>query len=118
MENTDNSDPVFQEKVFIDVTFFDVVRPDDPLGYACSGTISILSDASIIISDMHDQVMEKLHVSDIVYGSNNINNYDPNRCTEIAIMTSEKDIRLIFEDKEMKLKCWDTFCMMYENERK
>ena len=40
-------DPVFKCSGIIDVTFFDVHSPDDPLGYVCAGSIRVFSDGTL-----------------------------------------------------------------------
>ena len=98
------SNIVFQEYGIIDVTNFDATPENPKLGYMCGGIVAVFSDGRIMIHDANEggKLLEDFHVCDLIRFNSNINNYDPDHMTEIAMMTSDKSIRIAFPDIEEK----------------
>ena len=76
---------VFRDDGIIDVTRFDSTPENPVIGYMCGGTISVFSDEDIKVHDC-DKVLEAFHVKDIVLFNSNINSYDPEHLTEVALI--------------------------------
>ncbi len=107
---------VFQNKGIIDVTNFDVMTPDDPLGYACSAIIQLYSDGNLIIySEVETKLVENINLTDVIHGSDNISNSDPMHKTEVSLMTTEKQIRIHYKSIDIKREFWDSCTAIYDN---
>ncbi len=96
--------PIFKEYGAIDVTNFDATPENPKMGYLCGGIVSVFSDGRIIIHDANEDgvVLEDFHLCDLMHINTNINNYDPDHLTEIALMIPGKSIRITFEDVKTK----------------
>ena len=105
-----DSNFLFQEYGIIDVTNFDATPENPDLGYLCGGIVSVFSDGRIQIIDANEggEELESLHVYDLIRMNANINRYDPERKTEIALMTQEKSIRITFNDTKTKYRFAET----------
>lgn len=100
------SNMIFQEYGIIDVTNFDATPENPEVGYLCGGIVAVFSDGRIIIRDANEggAVLENFHIGDLIRMNTNINSYDPDHMTEIALMTQEKSIRITFEDTKTKYR--------------
>ena len=107
---------VFQNCGTIDVTYFDAMTPDDFIGYLSGGSVQVFSDGDLIIySEDEKSILENINLTDLIKGSNNINNFDPKSRTAVSLMTKEKDIRISFQSIEIKLEFWNTISKVYDN---
>ena len=107
---------MFQNRGIIDVTNFDAMTPDDPLGYARSGVIQLYSDGNLIIySAVGAELLENINLTDVILGSDNLNNYDSMYITSISLMTREKNIRIDFRTIDIKKEFWDYCTTIYDN---
>lgn len=104
------SNTIFQEYGIINVTNFDATPEKPEVGYLCGGIVAVFSDGRITIQDANegDAVLESFHVCDLIRMNTNINSYDLDHMTEIALMTQEKSIRITFEDAKMKHRFAET----------
>ncbi len=102
----------FQNSCDIDVTYFDVNTPDDPLGYLCSGIVRLSSDGDIIVYN-EKRILESFNLTDVISATDNINNYDPKLITAVKFMTNEKSICLSFQSIEIKKEFWNAAAKVY-----
>ena len=95
---------IFQEYGIIDVTNFDATPENPEVGYLCGGIVAVFSDGKIIINDANEgnELLEEFHVCDLIRMNSNINSFDPDHMTEIALMTRDKSIRIAFTDIKEK----------------
>ncbi len=114
--NTKTNDYVFYEKGIIDVTNFDVMSPDDDLGYMCGCDIFVFQNGIIEIfsDDNEKELLERFSVSDVVRASNNINNYDPDYAMDVSMITKKKELRISFQSKESKNRFWNVITTIYD----
>ncbi len=112
----DNRDPVFFNNGILDVTNFDIMTPDEPIGYVSSCTVSVFQSGLIEIRavDKNQSVLESFNISDIWRASNNINNYDPRHITEVSMITDTKDYRISFHSMEVKGAFWSALTTTYD----
>lgn len=98
------SNVIFQEYGIIDVTRFDATPENPEVGYLCGGIVTVFSDGRIIIHDANEggEQLEGFRVCDLIRINSNINSFDPDHMTEIALMTRDKSIRISFTDIEVK----------------
>ena len=98
------SNIIFQEYGVIDVTNFNTASENDEIGYLCGGIVAVYSDGRIIIHDANDggELLESFHVNDLIRINSNINSFDPDHITEIALMTQDESIRISFNNTEEK----------------
>ena len=113
---SDNIVPLYRDNVILDVTVFDA-RPSDPIGYLCGAEIMLFDDGTVIFCNGKEEV-DRFHVSDLVRVNANINNYDPDHDTEIAIITPEKSFRIIFSDGKKKKAFVDSLDIIFTREVK
>ena len=108
-----SSNTVFQEYGIIRVTNFDATPENPDVGYLCGGSILVFSDGRITIHDANEGggLLEDFYVCDLIRMNSNVNSYDPNHLTEVALMTRKKSIRIAFMDAEKKQR----FVAMLEN---
>ena len=106
-------EPFFHKNVIIDVTHFDA-EESDSLGYLCSCNISVYPNGYIQFSNASEE-LEKLHISEIILASDNINNYDPMYILDISITTKRRNIRITFDNIETKSKCWKVLEKLHES---
>ena len=94
------SNIVFQEYGIIDVTNFDATPENPKLGYMCGGIVAAFSDGRIMIHDANEggKLLEDFHVCDLIRMNTNINSFDPDHMTEVALTTRVKSIRIAFTD--------------------
>lgn len=100
-QNNHNPNLAFQGDGIIDVTRFDATPENPEVGYLCGGTVSVFSDSRIYIHD-GDEALEMFQICDIIRMNTNINNYDPESMTEVALLLQDRSIRITFLDAEMK----------------
>ena len=98
--NIDNTAPLFRDNVILDVTVFDV-RPSEPIGYLCGAEIMLSEDGTVSFCNGKEEV-DRFHIRDLVRINTNINNYDPEHDTEIAVITRKKSFRITFSDGKKK----------------
>ena len=100
------SNIIFHEYGIIDVTNFDATPENPEVGYLCGGIVVVLSDGRIIINDANEgsKLLEDFHVRDLIRMNSNINSFDPDHITEVALITRDKSIRIVYKDKEEKLR--------------
>ena len=101
---------IFHEYGIIDVTRFDATPENPELGYLCGGIVSLFSNGRIQILDANEggEELESLHVYDLVCMNTNINSFNPEHLSEIALMMKEKSIRITFNDAETKYQFAET----------
>ncbi len=98
------SEPFFYKNVIIDVTYLDA-KEGDSLGYLCGCDICVYPNGYIHFSNASKE-LEKLHISEIILASDNINNYDPMYTLDISITTERRKICITFDNIETKSECW------------
>ena len=106
MNKYNEKTPIFHGEGIIDVTRFDAISPEDPLGYLCGCDISVYQSGKIDIRSIDNakDLLESFSAKDIIRVSYNINNYDPAHDTEIAVITENKALRITFYNKESKIE--------------
>ena len=92
---------LFQSNGIIDVTRFDATPENPEIGYMRGGTVSVYSDGRIHIHD-GDEELEVFLVRDVIRMNTNINSYDPEHSTEVALLLESRSIRITFPDVNMK----------------
>jgi len=98
------SNIIFQEYGIIDVTNFDATPENPEVGYLCGGIVAVFSDGRIKINDANEggKLLENFHACDLIRMNSNINSFDLDHITEIALMTRDKSIRIAFTDIKEK----------------
>lgn len=96
---TINADLVFQDKVILDVTYFKVTGPNEPIGFMGTGTVSVYSDGTVAILD-EDEELGRYRACDLIHLVSRGNSYDPESLIEMKLMTEEESIRLGFLNAE------------------
>ena len=111
-----NRDPVFFNNGILDVTYFDVMTPDEPIGYASSCTVAVFQNGLIEIHavDKDQCVLESFKISDIWRANNKIYNYDPRHITEVSMITEKRDYRISFFSMEVKDAFWSALTTIYD----
>ena len=104
------SPPIFQEYGIINVTNFDATPENPDLGYLCGGIVMVFSDGNIRIHDANEGggELDSFHLRDLIRMNTNINSFDPDHTTEIALLKQEKSIRISFYDAETKNQLAET----------
>ena len=109
---SDNTTLLFRDNVILDVTLFDI-RPSEPMGYLC-GAEAMLSEDGTVSFWNEGKELDRFHVNDVIQANININNYDPDHDTEIAMITREKSFRITFSDGKKKKAFVDSLGIVME----
>ena len=111
----ENRDPVFFNNGFLDVTYFEIMTPDEPIGYARNCTVAVFQSGLIEMRaiDKDQSVLESFNISDILMASNNINNCDPRHINEVSLITHTRDYRITFHSLEEKRAFWSALTTTY-----
>ena len=72
------------------------------------GTVSVYSDGRIHIHD-GDEKLEVFLVRDVIRMNTNINSYNPEHSTEVALLLESRSIRITFPDVNMKRRFAEAF---------
>ena len=112
---THENNPI-QIKGIVDVTNFNAMSPNDPLGYMCSCVITIFENGQLEIcsDDGEKNILESFSVFNIVRMNNYINSYDPRHTAVVSLTTESKDLTITFPTEESKNEFWSALTTTYD----
>ena len=117
-EKLTDTQPVFRDDAFVDVTYFDERETEDTVGYFCGANIRLSPDGHLVLYSLAEKrVLEDISITDIIKGSNNINNYDPDYINVVSLTTEKIGIRISLKNGAAKRDFWNALTSTYDDIR-